>query len=502
MNMLIKFSIVTFLFLISLNQLFSDHGNKEIEISERIGFELKPDIKLYFNFFPLTENFKTGKLYKLNDSLMFFKIERIISNNIINDTLFLTTKDYINLKKILENYEYILGDGETDNPFGIIWSKALLKILQPRMRYYDDHNEIKFVLQDNSLIIGDLVWADSSLIIVTLTNTKFDWKDEFTNYKIYHYSEIVKFVSPGNKDFMGRKDIYLLNLEYLQKLSSFQETDEVGNYIKVPELTGLVQIKQSNFTVINEDKKENQLNLNELILSKQQKFIISINKSLGAINPMKLPEIALKNYSEHYDSNPINPGWYTLVDVFDKVTIPEMKTTIPEILLEYKISDHLNIGTGINLYETNFKYTPSLQLAMNMKGMTMLLFLNYTKKNHNLYSFDFYDNFEFSYVFGAILGNFNNEIAVTTIIDGELFTNVKNKLKYDNTVYGAFLELKLSYFITDFLTFDVCSIINIMTPTKTDNWTHKYNDYNVLMIEETSFYYSSVGIKCGLGVRL
>ena len=45
------------------------------------------------------------------------------------------------------------------------------------MRYFNERNEIKIMLQDNSFVQGNLIWADSSYIIIDPTNIKFDWKN-------------------------------------------------------------------------------------------------------------------------------------------------------------------------------------------------------------------------------------------------------------------------------------------------------------------------------------
>ena len=143
-----------------------------------------------------------------------------------------------------------------------------------------------------------------------------------TNYKVYHYSEITLFNYskipilniPGSTKFMGRKDIYIMNLSYLQNLSSFIETDESSLYFSVPELKRLLQIKQTSFKEykpdFNENKPDNFPDFDKLILSEQKNFIISVDMSLPSINPIFYPNIALKGNARYYDQTPSNLGWY------------------------------------------------------------------------------------------------------------------------------------------------------------------------------------------------
>jgi hypothetical protein len=494
--MKITFNLLVFIIFAFFNftNVLSENYSKEIEISSRIGFEINTESKIYFNFFTKIENFISAKLLKQNDSVIYFKIEKNFKNNTLYDTLYLTTADHSNLRKIIDNYEYIISESDIDNPFNIQWNNTLLKILQPRIRYDNIHNEIKFSHKDHSIIEGDLIWADSSFIIVGPTNTKFDWKDVTNQFKIYHYSEIEKFIKPGNKEFMGRKDIYHLNLLYLQKLSSFIETFGEAEYLQVPEFSKLIKTKQKIF---NTKQSDYSINLEDIILSRQKQFILSFDVSFNSITQNLSPDVKLLGVSKYYSN-----GWETKTDVLTKFQFPGLQTPLPGIMIEYKLSDHLYLGAGINFLQTDFKYSSEQPSGVDSKGTTFILCIDYTKNYQNPFSFDFFSNFEISYKFGAIYGNLNNELLINTIYGNEIFTSFWNKVKYDHSIFGALLDLKFSYFITNYISIDVNLLANIIAPVKINSWQYIIDDYHKLMIEEDIINYSCAGIKFGFGVRI
>lgn len=484
--------LLILLFTISISKTFSQSN---IEIHPRIGNEITKELKDYFCLFPYINEFKSAKLYQLNDTNYYFVIEKEINEKKI-DTLKFNSKTFSEFRKIIEKYEYIYLDKSDINSFEISWNVELLKIIDPRMQYYNDKNKITILNQNNNIVEGNLIWADESVIILQDTIKTFNWRDK--NYKVFHYTQIKELLSPKDCEFLGSQTIYLLNLKYLQDLSEFFEINENKVYSKVPEFQNIISQTLQNY---ENTKTKEDLNLNDLILSREKKLIIGIDFSISSLFQNIFEDIKLNGISKTYNNSNPNPGWVNTESNISTFKWIGLKTSLPALVIEYKIADNINLGLGINYFDNEFLYSKSEPNGISNTGYTVNLMCGYTKY-HNEFSTAFIDKFETSYRIGIIYGTFDNKIHINTLYDGIRYTNINELIYNSHSIFGLCLESRISYFITDYLTIDSRILINFISPVKIENWSKELDQYHQLIIKEGNFSYTGIGLRFGLGYRI
>jgi hypothetical protein len=456
----------------------ADDNIDEIEISKRIGMEIEPVHKEYFNLFPNIKSFKSAKLYKINDSIVQFEIASTPDGKIKYDTLPFLKSTHSILEKLIENYEYIVEFENKGQIFEIIWSSELLKIVTPKLNFNDYRNAFKFKMSDNTIISGDLMWADSSFLVLAPDNSQFNWKDVEIQYKVYHFSEISSVLIPGKREFLGREDIYLLNLNYFQELSSFIEINLDNEYIVVPEINNLISEKKKSLKY----EKPVQFNSIEELISLRQRdytFVIEIGSN-----------VLYENFSN-----------FILLQNFQGETLLEipwkgLKTNYPSIIFEYPIVGKLNFGTGLNYISDDFSYSPAQRSGIISKGFTVTTYLNYTPNYRNIFDFDFASNFEISYKIGTIIGLFSNQIVINEYLNTQIYTNF-DELNFQDIIFGGSAGIKLAYFITEKLSLNLQGLCNFVLPVKIEDWNHR-----IIYLKDQNFNYTGVGVIFGLGFKL
>jgi len=466
---LINFTVIN----ISANE-----NRTAIEITKRIGYEINPIHKNYFKLFPDIEYFKSAKLYQINEFFLQFELISLIDDELKYDTLKINKSVYENLKKIIDDYENIIDPGKEDEIYEIKWTSELLKIIRPELNISRNRSKIKFQTVNNDIVEGYLMWVDSSYVIMAPSDAKFRWYDVERNYKIYHFSEINKILKPGTREYLGREDIYLLNLKYFQNNSAFVEINYNDEYIVVPEFEKLLSEKEKTF---HYEKSNHLYSIDELNSQKRKNYTVGI-------------EIGNKN-------SYINTSKYVMLTIENEyikqqIAWEGLKYDYPALFLEFSIFHNLRFGTSFNYYLNEFRYSKEQRSGINSKGYTLTIYLNYTPLTRNIYDFNLINDFEFSYKIGTIFGQFTNQIIINEFIDSQLYTNFE-ELNFNDFIFGGFAGVKASYFITNQFSIDLEGYGNLILPVKIENW-----NYRGISLVDESFDYSGLGFRLGFSYRI
>lgn len=467
-----KFLTSTFLFIFCM--IYYSHSQdtmKEFVISERIGSEIDANEKIYFHLFPYQQNFISAKVFKKTTNEYFFEIKYDSLYNSYTKILPINEEEIQELKRAIDEYEYCISEELAPKNNGIKWNMLIRNYLYPKYRYDKGiRMNIEIKTKTNEIVKGDLLYVDKEFLFIVPNNYNYDWKTIEKNCRLLHYSEIKEFIEPNHRRFSQNKYIYLLNYNYLEKYQPFIKYYSNDTLPLAPELYSLLKTAETKYTGYSSPKN---IVIEELNIKEHKKF----HASLFCI-PYTTVDITnkLEQYKNKVELIRVGDEYFystTLKEKFKDIDIPSLST------MEYGFSFNYNIFTKYRV-GFNFKTHASEDIADNTYGASLKtafydLYMSYVLRDFNPYYLSNWERFAVCFSLGVSYADIDMKINVTKPIE-----NPKNFYKIERSYnpIGAYLDTKIDYYLTSYLSLNTTICVNMFLPTKFEEWAYNYSNPN------------------------
>lgn len=298
--MILKKSFLLFILLfISHHSLFSS----EFELSPRVGVEIDKQERDFFGLFPKINIYLKCRITQSPDS-NYTAIITFSRQNREQDTTIKLTKENINaLREFVENFENIYNASNPGNYK--LDLKKIREFQSPSTYYQKTYTELEITLMDNSMIKGQLLYADKDYLMVWIGDEDYDWRKSKDRCKVISYSEIRKISNVDYNYIGGNFDIYIADLQELKEYISFipLNSDEVI----FPEANNLIyeylKVKHATYAPVP---------MEEIIKSSTKNFYIQAGFTISTFLNSKAilkttRSTQITSYSmEHFTIMPIN----------------------------------------------------------------------------------------------------------------------------------------------------------------------------------------------------
>jgi len=463
------------------NTLFSAEM-KEYEISPRTGSVIDQQEREYFRLFPGIDNFVSATFYEDGYNQVSAVVEYDSAGKRQSVTFAFNETLKKNVNTLINNYEYIYNGNIFNSSLGVKYDSALRQCIMPAKRYdFDNAEEFKFTNMQGKKIKCQVLYADSNVFVICPPDFKYDWRTAANNCVVYHCTEI--------KEFIGNKDVYQLNLQWLREKSPFCSNNGKMQIPPPPEIAGL--IKKTDFTS-RLTPGVNTKSLHDILEEEDKKFHISFTYLPGLFTQMNntLGFTKLSSY------NPKDSTWKVRKSKLGSLDFSTMEKNIPGLSFSVDISEHFKLGTMLFYIPTDSIHSNTTDYTS--QGVLTSLFLNYSPRLHNIYSRSLWDHIEFSYSLGFLLGFTQNKFQ-PYYGDNYIYTFSKSHcLTYSHIIVGAFLSMMPEYYFSNKVSVYTELFANMAYSYESEDNNKKAGTASYVMIEPTTVNLSGFGIRFGL----
>ena len=495
------FSYLILLILITVN-LNSQNNSGRFEISPRVGNEISPDEKLYFNLFPKIKNFKSAKSF-INDrgeKCIVVKYDSSNAEYTVNFTI--NEESAENLRNAIEKFEQLYVGYELNKEIGIKWDSIIHKFISPAFRYNSVNKDIiQFKTLKGELVNGIILTSDSTYLIITPLNYKYDWKTVKDNCKYYHYSEIDEITEPFSLKLIGNKELFQNNYSYFLESESFMKYVGSERIPLAPELESIVSI---NKNVYKDYKDSSQQQLTIIKSNKNKNFHINFGYSFPFNINQKIFFSLYYNHI-HWVENGIFGGyWAGDVNLISMIGCKMNDNLDPSISFEYKILDDFNIGFMYRNYKSDYLPNailyPNKELEINTNGNIYSIYTSYIQKHHDVFSYKLIDKIDLNYLIGFLLIESQYKVKINFNSYYE-FDNRDEPIIVNSNTIGAIVALNLYFYFTNYLSLNSNFYAYLLADDKFKYWEYEFSDKDKIFVKETNIYFSDFGVCFGLGLH-
>ncbi len=458
---------------------------KEFEISQRVGSIIDLNERNYFKMFNNIENFRQGVFYLDLSGNISCKVDYDSLGMAMSRSYQLSSKEAETMKWIIEEYEGLFENGILNFKIHIQYKDLRRDIIVPGYRYEKEKSSrYKFTNQNNLEVTGKFMYADSNVIIICPENYNYDWRTFRANYSVYHYSDI--------KEFKGNKYIYNYNLQNLRDITPFNYKSGDKIVSPPPEIAIVLDSAAKNM------KTDNSIDMIHIINSEKRNLHIGFNIVPGLFYQIDNTIIATE-FLNYYDFEIKN--WVQKKSTFASIDVKTQKDWIPEVSIEYTISEKLRIGLLFNYSEkSDIKKNAN---GFETGGLSTIAYLDYIPSLFNPYSLSMIDRFQIEYSIGILFSSMNYQM--------QLIVNPRNSSLNRNindsfSIFGCLLSVKFNYYLVDFLSINLDLFSRILTSGTLKHFEiikgKSSTSVDKISVSNNDINYSGVGLKLGIHFHL